>query len=493
MIDDHILDRPLPSSPDTERAILGAIILDNRLIGEAVELLKPSDFYVPSHRRIFTAMIAMFERGLELNGILIAEELRKDNSLDSCGGVLFLSNLTFGLPHVTHLTQYARVVRGKSLLRTLLKAANKITASVLEEEDEPDVVLAQAEAAIADVMRGGDKLTSRPSRRSFAVVANEVDRIFTEWKEGRTRALITGIPELDRKLKLGGFARGELIYIGGATSRGKTALALQIAGFQASLGHKVMIFSLEMSAEALFMRTLSRVGRVENWKIRPDMFTFPETVDKLAAAFNAVKKLPVIIDDHTRDLDRIVAIARDEVRFNDVDEIMVDYTQLVRADVDKGTREREVARISNSLKELARLLDVPVVATSTLSKKHLFEKRRPELEDLRESGQLEYDADLVLFPWCERIEDKDVRSMNLYCPKQRNGLVGWEEPIDFDATYQTFYTEQMYSDAQRIDGMPLIEQPAQSPGKTLLAQARLEDEDLRNLDEYDFEERADLK
>ena len=147
-IRDPILERSLPSSPDTERAILGAIILDNTLISQAVELLKPSDFYVPSHRRIFVAMTALFERGSEINPILVAEELRRDSSLESSGGILFLTNLTNGLPHVTSIVQFAKVVRGKSLLRQLVKVANKITAEALEEEDEPQNILDHAEHSI---------------------------------------------------------------------------------------------------------------------------------------------------------------------------------------------------------------------------------------------------------------------------------------------------------------------------------------------------------
>src|SRR5260370_22344134 len=147
-IRDSILERPLPSSPETERAILGAIILDNTLIAQAVELLKPTDFYVPSHRRIFVAMTALFEKGSEINPILVAEELRRENALDSSCGVLFLTNLTYGLPHVTSIAQYGKVVRGKSLLRQLVKVANKITAEALEEEDEPQDILDHAEQAI---------------------------------------------------------------------------------------------------------------------------------------------------------------------------------------------------------------------------------------------------------------------------------------------------------------------------------------------------------
>src|SRR5207237_115608 len=150
-IRDSFLEKPLPSSPDTEKAILGAVILDNTLIAQAIEMLKPTDFYVPSHRRIFTAMIALFERGSEINPILIAEELRRENSLDASGGVLFLTNLTYGLPHVTSIAQYAKVIRGKSLLRKLVKVANKITAEALEEDDEPQSIKNRAEKAIFDL------------------------------------------------------------------------------------------------------------------------------------------------------------------------------------------------------------------------------------------------------------------------------------------------------------------------------------------------------
>src|SRR6476469_3851863 len=147
-IRDPILERPLPSSPDTERAILGAVILDNTLIAQAVELLRPADFYVPSHRRIFVAMIALFERGSEINPILIGEELKKENSLEAVGGISFITNLAYGLPHSTNIAHYAKVVRGKSMLRQLVKTSNKITQEALAEEDEPEIILDHAEHAI---------------------------------------------------------------------------------------------------------------------------------------------------------------------------------------------------------------------------------------------------------------------------------------------------------------------------------------------------------
>src|SRR5437016_1575297 len=168
-IRDSILERPLPSSPDTERAILGSILLDNSLVAQAIELLKPEAFYVPSHRRIFVAMITLFERGSQIDPILIADELRRDSSLETAGGMLSLSNLAFGLPHITSLAPYAKVVRGKYLLRQLVKVANKITAEALEEEDEPAIILDHAEHtifALADArIRQGFQHIKEPAER----------------------------------------------------------------------------------------------------------------------------------------------------------------------------------------------------------------------------------------------------------------------------------------------------------------------------------------
>src|ERR1700730_10158436 len=186
-IRDPILERPLPSSPETERAILGAIILDNTLIAQAVELLKPADFYMPSHRRVFIAMIALFERGSEINPILIAEELRRDSSLDSSGGVLFLTTLTYGLPHVTSILQLAKVVRGKSLLRQLVKVANKITAEALEEEDEPQNILDHAEHAIF-------ALADERIRQVFKKIKQAVERVLEKAEAVEHRDLVvTGV------------------------------------------------------------------------------------------------------------------------------------------------------------------------------------------------------------------------------------------------------------------------------------------------------------
>src|SRR2546430_2175722 len=317
-IRDSFLERPLPSSPETERAILGAIILDNTLIAQAVELLKPSDFYVPSHRRIFVAMIALFEKGSEINPILVAEELRRDNSLDSSGGVLFLTNLTNGLPHVTSIVQFAKVVRGKSLLRQLVKVANKITAEALEEEDEPQNILDHAEQAI------------------FALADERIRQGFEHIKHPAERVL------------------------------GKAWAWLAVA--RLFRDHAAAISVLEMRAKAR--------------RLAPEQ-----------------KQLDLIV---------------------------VDYLQLMSGSSHRfESRQQEVSQISRELKALAKELDVPMVALSQLSRAP--ENRtdhRPQLADLRESGAIEQDADVVAFIYREEQYNKQEENKNiaeLIVAKQRNG------------------------------------------------------------------------
>src|SRR5260370_14036068 len=224
-IRDSFLERALPSSPDTERGILGSIFLDNSLIAQAIELLRPEDFYVPSHRRIFLAMIALFERGAEINPILAAEELRRDNSLESAGGVLFLTNLTYGLPHVTSVVQYAQVVRGKSRLRQLLKVANKISSEALQEEDEPQIILDHAEHAIF-------ALADERIRQGFQHIKEPAERVLekaeaVEHRDLGVTGVPTGFPCLDTLTS--GFQKTNFIVLSARPSLRTTSLALTLA------------------------------------------------------------------------------------------------------------------------------------------------------------------------------------------------------------------------------------------------------------------------
>src|ERR1044072_7197457 len=218
-------ERALPNSSEAERAILGAILLDNGLISQASEQLRPEDFYVPSHRRIFVAMIALFERGAEINPILIGEELKKENSLEAVGGISFITNLTYGLPHSTNIAHYAKEVRGKSMLRQLIKAANKITQEALEQEDEPELILEQEEHAILQIEK-------ERIQKGFVHVKPVAEQLLEKIQEMEGRAsvltgLTTGFADLDRMTS--GLQRQDLIILAARPSMGKPSFALMLA------------------------------------------------------------------------------------------------------------------------------------------------------------------------------------------------------------------------------------------------------------------------
>jgi replicative DNA helicase len=423
-IRDPILDKPLPSSPETEKAILGGVILDNSLIAQAIEMLKPSDFYVPSHRRIFTAMIALFERGSEINPILIAEELRKDNSLDASGGVLFLTNLTYGLPHVTSIAQYAKVVRGKSLLRQLVKVANKITAEALEEEDEPQHILDHAEHAIF-------ALADERIRQGFEHVKHPAERVLekaesTEHRDMVVTGVATGFRGLD--MLTSGLQKQDLVVIAARPSMGKTSLALTLAQHAAIESNAVVgVFSLEMSAEALAMRMLCSEANVDAQKFRSGFLSNEEWA-RLGKALGKLADARIFIDDTPAIsvLEMRAKARRLATEQKQLDLIMVDYLQLMSGSNRRfESRQQEVSQISRELKALAKELNVPLVALSQLSRAP--ENRtdhRPQLADLRESGAIEQDADVVAFIYREEVYNRTDDNRNiaeLIVAKQRNG------------------------------------------------------------------------
>jgi replicative DNA helicase len=423
-IRDPLLERSLPSSPDSERAILGSIILDNSLIAQAVELLKPDDFYVPSNRRIFQSMIFLFEHGSEINPILIAEDLRRDNSLDSVGGVIQLSNLTYGLPHVTSIAQYAKVVRGKSLLRQLVKVANKITSEALEEEDEPQNILDHAEHAIF-------ALADERIRQGFQHIKEPAERVLEKAEAVEHRDLVvTGVPTGFRDLDslTSGFQKADLVVIASRPSMGKTSLALTLAQHAATQSNAVVgIFSLEMSAESLAMRMLCSEAQVDGQKFRSG-FLSNEEWSRLAKGLNTLVNTRIFIDDTPAIsvLEMRAKARRLATEQKQLDMVVVDYLQLMAGSSRRfESRQQEVSQISRELKALAKELNVPLVALSQLSRAP--ENRtdhRPQLADLRESGAIEQDADLVAFIYREEAYKRSDENRNiaeLIVAKQRNG------------------------------------------------------------------------
>jgi replicative DNA helicase len=424
---DQLLERPLPNSPEAERAILGAVLLDNALISQGIELLKAEDFYVPSHRRIFQAMISLFEHGSEINPILIGEELRRDSALESVGGISFITNLTYGLPHFANITHYAKIVRGKSLLRQLVKSANKITAEALEEEDEPEIILDHAEHMIF-------QLADERSRQGFAHVKPIADALLEHVQEMAGRSamltgLTTGFTELDAMTS--GMQRQDLIIVAARPSMGKTSLCLTLAQNAAIQAQAVVaVFSLEMSKESLVMRMLSSEAHVDAHRFRSGFLSRDEWA-RLAQALGTLAETRIYIDDTPgiSVLEMRAKARRLATEQKKLDLIIVDYLQLMSGSSKRSeSRQQEVSQISRELKALAKEMNVPVIALSQLSRApEARTDHRPQLADLRESGAIEQDADVVAFIYREeqynRTEENEGIS-EIIIAKQRNGPTG---------------------------------------------------------------------
>src|SRR3712207_477914 len=427
---DQLLERPLPHSAESERAILGAIILDNGLVNQAIELLRPDDFYLRSHQLLFRGMVSMSERGAEINPILLGEELRRDGALEQVGGIAFINELTYGLPHFTNLAHYAKVVRDKSLLRQLVRVCNKVTSEALEEEDDAEIILDHAEQAIF-------ALADERTRQGFAHVKPIADHLLEKVQEmaGRS-AMLTGLPtgfsELDTMTS--GLQPSDLIIVAARPSMGKTSLCLTLAQNAAiQAGAVVGIFSLEMSKESLVMRMLCSEGRVDAHRFRSGYLSRDEWA-RLAGALGTLADARIFIDDTPgiSVLEMRAKCRRLAAEQKRLDLIVVDYLQLMSGSSRRSeSRQQEVSQISRELKGLAKELNVPLVALSQLSRApEARSDHRPQLSDLRESGSIEQDADLVAFIYREEQynrTEENVGKSELIIAKQRNGPTGTVE------------------------------------------------------------------
>src|ERR671910_677119 len=421
------LERALPNSAEAERAILGGVVLDNGLISQAIELLRPEDFYVPSHRRIFVAMIMLFERSAEINPILIGEELKKENALESVGGISFITNLTYGLPHSTNIAHYAKVVRGKSMLRQLIRAANKITQEALEQEDEPEIILDHAEHAIF-------QLADERIRQGFVHVKPVAEQLLEKIQEMEGRAavltgLTTGFADLDKLTS--GWQRQDLIIVAARPSMGKTSFALMLAENAAiHAGAVVGIFSLEMSKESLVMRMLCSQGNIDAQRFRNGFLSRLEWA-QIAKSLGILADTKIYLDDTPglSVLEMRAKARRLAAEQKKLDLIIVDYLQLMSGSSKRvESRQQEVSQISRELKGLAKELNVPLIALSQLSRApEARADHRPQLSDLRESGSIEQDADVVAFIYREEQYNRTEENQGiaeLIVAKQRNGPTG---------------------------------------------------------------------
>jgi replicative DNA helicase len=426
---EQYLEKPLPSSEDSERIILGAILLDNAVIAQALEHLKPEDFYAPLNRRVFAAMVALFERQRQIDPILIGEELKKEGSLESIGGTATITNLTFGLPHFSNVEEYIKVVKDKSVVRSLIRTCNSITGEALAEEEDSEVILDRAEQAIF-------ALAEARTQQSFSRIAPVADRVLarvTEHSKGEgtgITGLSTGFRELDEMTS--GFQRTDLIIVAGRPSMGKTALCLTLAQNAALYSKAVVaVFSLEMSKEQLVTRMLSSEAHINAHRFRTGHLMTKEW-ERLTGAIATLSEAKMFIDDTPgiSALEIRAKCRRLAAEQKQLDLIVIDYLQLMGSGSGRRNenRQQEVSQISRELKALAKELDVPVVALSQLSRApEARSPPKPLMSDLRESGSIEQDADVVAFIYREdyyKETEENKGLAELIVSKQRNGPTG---------------------------------------------------------------------
>ena len=424
---EQFLNKPLPSNVESERVILGAILLDNELITQAIERLGVEDFYSPNHRRIFRAMTSLFERGERIDPILIGEELKKDGSIDAIGGVAGITNLTYGLPHFSDIFDYTNVVKNKSITRNLIKVCNQITSEALAEEEDAEEILDHAEQMIF-------ALADEKTRQGFAHVQPIAETVLAKVQEYAKRethaltGLATGFRELDQMTS--GLQQTDLIIVAARPSMGKTALCLTLAQNAAILEKAVVaVFSLEMSKEQLVMRMLSSEARVDAHRFRTGYLTRDEW-GRLAQAIGTLSEAKIFIDDTPgiSVLEMRAKARRLAAEQKKLDLIVVDYLQLMSGSKRSESRQQEVSQISRELKGLAKELSVPVVALSQLSRApEARNPPKPLMSDLRESGSIEQDADVVAFIYRDEYykpSEENAGIAEILISKQRNGPTG---------------------------------------------------------------------
>jgi replicative DNA helicase len=420
---ESILERPLPNNLDAERSVLGAVLLDNNALNAAIENLRPEDFFLDQHRRVFTQMIALAEAQQAIDLITLTEELHRRGDLEASGGAPYLASLADGMPKVSNIEHYARIVKEKAVLRNLIHATHNIQERAFDGEDGADAVLDNAESSIFALAEDRVRAGLIPIK---TIVRDNWERLDTIAREGTSvTGVSTGYTDLDRLTS--GFQSSELIILAARPSQGKTALALNLAENVAiKAGLPVAIFSLEMSKESLLQRLVSSVARIDGQAFRKGRME-RATREEMNEALQTIEAAPLWIDDSgSISVLEIGAKARRLQRDKPLSLLIVDYLQLITARGRFGNRQEEVASISRALKGLAKELKIPVLVLSQLTRAPEREERGPQLSDLRESGAIEQDADVVMFIYRPNFfkdgaSQEEREETELRIAKQRNG------------------------------------------------------------------------
>ncbi len=436
-----------PQNIEAEQAVLGSILLKADLLGVVLEILTPQDFYKNNHQLIYEAMIDLFEKNEPQDLLTVSNYLKNANKLDRSGGPTYLASLTSIVPVTANVTSYAKIIREKSILRRLISVNTSIAARCYEEQNDIDILVDEAEQAIFDIAGTKDS-------QNFIHVKSIVPKAFATVEQlYKRKELITGVPsgyhEIDKMTA--GLQPSDLIIVAARPSMGKTSFAMNIAQ-HAALVEKtgVAVFSLEMSKEQLVMRLLSSVGRIDSQRIRTGKLRSDDW-PKLTRAVGMLSEAPIFIDDTPAiSVLEMRAKTRRLAAKHDIGLIVVDYLQLMRGRSTEN-RTQEISDISRSLKALAKEHSIPVIALSQLNRG--LESRtdkRPMMSDLRESGAIEQDADVICFIYRDEVYNKaednpEKGSAEIIIGKQRNGPTGVVR-LTFIKEYTMFENMSNYAD-----------------------------------------------
>lgn len=431
MIKDNI--KLPPQDIEAEQSVLGALMIDKEAIFNIADLLMPEDFYKTANAEIYKAMLKLWGRQEPIDILTVTSELKKNNLLKNIGGVGFLTELVNAVPTAAHINHYAKIVKEKKILRNLIEASQKITQEALETPEDMEILLDDIEQRIFSI-------SNQSATRNFSSLKNELQLAYERIErlhqgESRLRGIPSGFSQLDSLLS--GFQKSDLIIIGARPSFGKTAFALDIGRYiGASTQHSVGIFSLEMSTEQVVDRLIASEAKVDLWKLRTGRLTDPLDYQMIQAALDRLSGASIFIDDTpSPNIVEVRRMARRlQAEHKNLGLLIIDYLQLIRPRRDYDSAVQQVTEVSRGLKALAKELNLPVIAISQLSRD--IDKREikiPRLSDLRESGSIEQDADVVLFInplWRYQQEKNSELSAeeegmtDIIIAKHRNGPLG---------------------------------------------------------------------
>ena len=429
-----------PQAPEAEEAVLGSMMIDEDAANKAISILGTNHyFYKDAHKKIFDAMLTLSSESNPIDTVSVSDELKKIKSLKSIGGIYYLTGLVDKVPTSARVETYAEIVKEKGMLRDLISTSHSISKKALDAGDSVGSILDEAEQSIFSLTEQKDTKIYKHIEPILSATVKRMEEIAAN--PGSTIGVPSGIIDLDKLTA--GFQKGDLVIIAGRPSMGKTALALTIARNAAIENNSgTAIFSLEMSSDQLGQRLLTSEARVDNSHVRRGSLPSGKWKN-INIASGKLAQAPLYIDDTPAlSILDLRSRARRLKRERNIEMIIVDYLQLMQGPKNSENRQNEISQITQSLKALAKELDIPVVALSQLSRAvEQRTKKEPQLSDLRESGAIEQDADVVIFLYRPSVYDKDDESVKgmayLIVAKQRNGPTG-RVTASFIDTYARF-------------------------------------------------------